>query len=338
MGIPIGLLRRRGAVLSAALSVLFVVCWSSGFVGAKLGAQEADVRTVLVWRLVPLALVLAPLAALGRWREARREPPAPPAARRERRRELLRQVAVGALSQSGYLVTVYWAIGLGVSTGTTALVDGVQPLVVAVLAGPLLGVAVAGRQRVGLVLGLAGVLVVTWADATSPRSTAPPWAYAVPVAGMLCLVAATFLQRRARSRPRPLRDLAVHCTTSAVLFTALAVLGGAATVPEQPRFWIATAWLVLFPTFGGYGLYWLLVERVGVVTVNGLMFCVPPVTTAWGAALFGEPVTPMTVAGLALALLATRLVAARGRDDGLGPPARPGRAGHGRRCGPGLSA
>ncbi|MGV9864959.1 hypothetical protein [Rhodococcus koreensis] len=53
---------------------------------------------------------------------------------------------MGALSQTGYLLTVYQAIGLGASTGTTALIDGTQPLVVAVLAGPLLGQNVAARQ------------------------------------------------------------------------------------------------------------------------------------------------------------------------------------------------
>ena len=46
---------------------------------------------------------------------------------------------MGALSQSGYLLTVYYAIELGVSSGTTALIDGTQPLVAGALAGPLLG-------------------------------------------------------------------------------------------------------------------------------------------------------------------------------------------------------
>ncbi|WP_432536200.1 DMT family transporter [Kineococcus arenarius] len=304
MSKPIGIPRRRGAAVSVALGALFVVCWSSGFVGAKLGAQDADVRTVLMWRLLPLAAVLVPVTLVRRRRTADREG----SASTNPRGEALRQVGIGALSQSGYLLTVYWAIGLGVSTGTTALIDGVQPLVVAALAGPLLGAAVSGRQWTGLLVGLAGVLAVTWADATSPRTGAPAWAYAIPFAGMLCLVAATFLERRARCRPRPLHNLTIHCTTSAVVFTAVAVLGGAATVPDRASFWIATAWLVVFPTFGGYGLYWLLMDRVGVTTVNSLMFLVPPVTTAWGAVMFGEPVTALTVGGLALALVATWLV------------------------------
>ncbi|MBT0772279.1 DMT family transporter [Kineosporia sp. J2-2] len=294
---PNGLPRLRRVAGFLFLAILFVVCWSSGFVGAKLGAQDADVLTVLMWRFLPLAAVLIPIT----W--ARRERVAV-----LRRDELPRQIAIGALSQSGYLVTVYGAISLGVSSGTTALVDGVQPLVVAACAGPLLGVAVTGRQWLGLALGLIGVVAVTWADATAPGGSAPVWAYTIPLAGMLCLVAATFLERRARARVQPLHVLTVHCTTSAVVFTGLAVAGGAATVPGDARFWFSTAWLVLFPTFGGYGLYWLLLDRAGVTVVNSLMFLVPPVTTAWGAVMFGEPVTRLTVGGLALALIATWLV------------------------------
>lgn len=83
------------------------------------------------------------------------------------------------------------------------------------------------------------------------------------------------------------------------------------------NFWLATAWLVVLPTFGGYGLYWLLVERIGVPSVNGLLFLVAPVTAVWGAAMFGEPLGVATVLGLALALAAAVVVGrATGRRDG----------------------
>ncbi|GAA3659466.1 DMT family transporter [Microbacterium marinilacus] len=218
MSKPIGLSTRR-ALLSSGLGALFVLCWSSGFIGAKLGASDAAVTTVLMWRFLPLALALAPIL-LSRGTRASLS-----------RAELGRQLVIGALSQSGYLLTVYWAIGLGVSTGTTALIDGIQPLVMAALVGPLLGVAVSGRQWIGLMLGLVGVIVVTWADAASPATSAPLWAYAVPFLGMLSLVLATLLERRSKTALPPLRALAIHCTTSAVVFTALALATGTAVPP-----------------------------------------------------------------------------------------------------------
>jgi drug/metabolite transporter (DMT)-like permease len=251
-----------------------------------------------MWRFVPLAVVLLPLALRRAGRGLRGHPP----------REVRRHVLIGLLSQSGYLLTVYGAIGLGVSTGTTALVDGVQPLVAAALVGPLLGLVVGRRGWAGLALGLAGVVLVTWSDATAPSSTAPVWAYLVPFSGMLALVASTVLERRSRVRTPPMTALAIHCTTSAVVFSGLALATGTAVPPGSGDFWLATAWLVVLPTFGGYGLYWLLVERIGVTSVNGLLFLIAPVTAVWGAAMFGEPLGVATVLGLALALSAAVVV------------------------------
>ncbi|SES32452.1 DMT family transporter [Streptomyces qinglanensis] len=290
------------------LAVAFVVCWSSGFIGAKLGAGSAPVATLLMWRFLPLALgLLAATAARASWRDV------PP-------RALLRQVLIGALSQSGYLLTVFWAIRLGVSSGTTALIDGVQPLVAGALAGPLLRQYVSRRQWLGLGLGLAGVVIVTTADAATAADVAW-WAYLIPFLGMLSLVAATFLEGRSRTDVSPEVPLAVHCATSAVIFTVLAVAAGSAAPPAEPAFWTAVAWLVVLSTFGGYGLYWLILRRSGVTKVNTLMFLMAPVTAVWGAIMFGEHFGVRTALGLAVCLAAVALVH-RGRRPTSPAPVR----------------
>ncbi|WP_336880506.1 DMT family transporter [Rhodococcus globerulus] len=308
IGIPRIVIPR--SAVTATLSVLFVACWSSGFIGAKLGAGSAEIPTVLMWRFLPLAAVLVPIV----WLSARRlnTMPAP--------RTLGRQVVIGMLSQSGYLLSVYWAIELGVNTGTTALIDGIQPLVAAALLGPVLGVAVPRTQWVGLVIGLGGVALVTAADAGA-GTAAPWWSYAIPFLGMLCLVASTFVEQRAPTSTPPLQALAIHCSTSAIVFTALAVASGNAVPPSVNTFWIALLWLIVLSTFGGYGLYWLLLRRVGITSVNTLMFLIAPVTGVWGALMFGESFTPYTALGLAVGILAVVVVTRVGnrpkeRDEG----------------------
>jgi drug/metabolite transporter (DMT)-like permease len=318
MSRPIGI-ASGPRLATAGLAVAFVVCWSSGFVGAKLGTGEAAPTTLLMWRALPAALLVVPAA----WLLARQRTGGRP---RLTAGELRVHLLVGVLSQSGYLLTVYGAIDLGVSSGTTALVDGVQPLVAAVLVGPLLGASVTGRQWAGLALGLAGVLLVSWADATAGAGDVPAWAYVVPLGGMLSLLASTLVERRAAVATAPLTALAVHTTTSAVLLTALAVATGTATPPASRDFWVATAWLVLLATLGGYGLYWVLVARIGVVPVNSLMFLVAPVTSVWGAAMFGEPLTAVTVAGLALTLVAAGATTSGGAARRQEAVAAPGRA------------
>ncbi|GGQ37944.1 membrane protein [Streptomyces griseomycini] len=290
------------------LSTAFVLCWSSGFIGAKLGADSASAVTVLMWRFLPPAVVLAAVAAFSRtaWRGLSA-------------RDVARQAVIGALSQSGYLLTVYHAIQLGVSSGTTALIDGVQPLVAGALAGPLLHQYVSRGQWLGLGLGAGGVALVTLADAAAGTGAAW-WAYLVPFLGMASLVAATFLESRSRVRVAPAVALTVHCATSAVVFTALAAAAGAAAPPAGISFWVSVAWLVVLPTFGGYGLYWLILRRCGVTEVNTLMFLMAPVTAVWGALMFGEPFGPQTVLGLAVCLAAV-VVVHRGGAPSAAPDA-----------------
>ncbi|WP_320783264.1 DMT family transporter [Streptomyces sp. CRN 30] len=297
--------------MRSLLSIAFVLCWSSGFIGAKLGAGSASAVTVLMWRFLPLAVVLIGLAALlpASWRGLTA-------------RDVARQAVIGALSQSGYLLSVYYAIQLGVSSGTTALIDGVQPLVAGALAGPLLRQYVSRRQWFGLGLGVTGVAVVTLADATAGAGV-PWWAYLVPFLGMLSLVAATFLESRSRTRVAPMVSMTVHCATSAVVFTALAVGTRSAVPPAEPSFWTSIAWLVALSTLGGYGLYWLILRRSGVTAVNTLMFLMAPVTAVWGALAFGEPFGPQTALGLAVCLTAVLVV--RHGDTSATSTGTPGR-------------
>ncbi|MCP2165659.1 DMT family transporter [Goodfellowiella coeruleoviolacea] len=297
--------------MNLVLSAAFVLCWSSGFIGAKLGAGSASALTLLMWRFLPLAVALLVIALVrsAAWRGLTA-------------RAVARQAVIGLLSQSGYLLTVYLAIQWGVSTGTTALIDGVQPLVAGALAGPLLGQAVSGRQWLGLGLGVAGVALVTAADATAGPEVAW-WAFLVPFAGMLALVAATFLDRRSATPVDPLVALTIHCVTSAVAFTGLAGATGAARPPAEPAFWVAVAWLVALSTLGGYGLYWLVLRRFGVTRVNTLMFLMAPVTAVWGAAVFDEPFGPRTAVGLAVSLAAV-VVVHRGEPTPARAGASPG--------------
>ncbi|MCQ4119004.1 DMT family transporter [Rhodococcus tibetensis] len=297
--------------MNVLLAVAFVFCWSSGFIGAKVGVGITDPLTVLTWRFLPLAALLVLWAVLfgrHRWGGIRRQ-------------TVRREIIVGALSQTGYLLTVYQAIGLGVSSGTTALIDGTQPLVVAVLAGPLLREYVAPRQWWGLALGLTGVVIVTAGDATASGGVVW-WAYLVPFAGMLSLVAATFMERRSPEDTDPAVSLTIHCVTSAVLFTAVAAPRGEAMPPASASFWLAVTWLVGLSTFGGYGLYWLVLRRKGVTRVNALMFLMAPVTAVWGAVAFGEPFGALTAGGLLLSLGAVTVVF-RAQSENGGDAARP---------------
>jgi drug/metabolite transporter (DMT)-like permease len=301
--------KQIGIVFAAAA---FVLAWSSGFIVAKIGTEDVPVLTVLLWRFVPLAVGLAiVLLVSGRWRDVGRA-------------QLRSQLVIGLFAQFGYVVFVYASVAVGISTGTTALIDAVQPLVIAALAGPLLHVRVPGAQWLGLGIGAVGVFLIV--QSQFGASDAPPIAYALPALAMVSLITATILERRSPHRSPVLLTLTVHATATTVLLAVLALATGAAVPPGDATFWLTTLFLALVPTLSAYGLYWWLLRRIGVTVLNALLFLVAPTTAVAGALLFREPFTLLTAGGFLLSAAGVALVLvsdARGRvsDPASGAPA-----------------
>jgi drug/metabolite transporter (DMT)-like permease len=73
----------------------------------------------------------------------------------------------------------------------------------------------------------------------------------------------------------------------------------------------AMAWSVVGLTLGGSSLLYLLIQRGAATTVTSLMYLVPPSTALMAWVLFGEPITPLIVAGMALTAVGVSLVVRR---------------------------
>ncbi|MFT0140789.1 DMT family transporter, partial [Alcanivoracaceae bacterium MT1] len=252
---------KGGGLAVAGLSVGFVLMWSSGFVGGRLGTQSASTLTLMSWRF----LAILPVAVLLLAFLARREGGLSP-------RRWPRQAVVGLGSQVLYLGGVVGAIELGVSAGTSAIVAALQPLVTGALSGIALGSRTSRREWRGLAVGFAGVALAVGGDLAG--GSAPAWAYALPFVGMLGLVAATLVEARDPEPIPVVEGLAVQCATSAVAFTLLAAAAGrlADPVVAEPAFWGAVAWLIAFSTLGGYGFYWLTMRRAGATRLSSLVY------------------------------------------------------------------
>lgn len=285
-------------------AAVLVVCWSSGFVGAELATEDAPVSTVLAWRTA-LAAVL-----LGGWALARGE--------RVARRSLVRQACLGLLVQAVYLGGVFAAAGAGVSAGTSALVAALQPLLVASLAGPLLGERTDRRQRAGLALGAAGVALVVAGDLGAGGAAAV--AFLLPVVALLGLSAGTVLERRWAPSESLVVSLALQSGVAALVFGAVAGTRGELAPPPDTTFWTAMVWLVLLSTVGGYGSYLVVVRRSGATTASTLLYLTPPATALWAWAMFGQLPGPTALPGVLVCAVGMALALRRGAG------ARAGRA------------
>lgn len=293
---------RRGLSSDPLAAGLLVIMWSSGFIGAALGTAVSTAVTLLMWRFIMLAV---PLLA---WRFLIKRSRLAP-------REAAVQTLLGLFSQSIFLLSTFTAVQHGVSSGIVSLIDALQPVCASALAGLILSERLSLRRWSGLAIGLGGVGIVISGD-LGLRPGVPAWAYAVPFAGMAALTAATIIERKADLRTPLPESLAVQCGASAVFFTVLGLCTGQAVMPASGRFWMAVGWLVVLSTFGGYGLYWIILRRHGVAYVSSLIYLTAPATMIWGWLMFGDQVSAISGAGLAVCLVGVLLVHVRRETAG----------------------
>lgn len=293
----LALVRKNAAVLS---SIALVVTWSSGFVGAELSTRAgAAPLSVLAWRFVLLTGGLLLVAAIARvplssWRAWRR------------------QTLLGALCQAGYLVCIFEGVSRGVHGGTAALIAALQPLLVATVAGRLLGERSTGAMWGGMLLGLAGVAIVVSGDLHA--TGAPAWAYVLPTLGMLSLTVGTVLARRINPPETLLQTITMQSAVTAVLTMAAALVAGQAGPPKNVDAWLAVLWLIVLPSLGGYVMYVFVNKTAGATVVSTLLYLTPPTTMLWVFVMFGQPIT--LVAGLGLVVSAVGVVVVlRGRRN-----------------------
>jgi len=284
--------RRQVAALGAGAG--FVVFWSCGFVGARWGTQYTTAFDLLAWRFVVAGGLAVVVLLIRRPRISRRD--------------LMTQIGMAFLTQFVYLGLIFTGIDHGITAGVTALIGSLQPLLIATVAGPLLGERVSRRQSIGLVVGVLGVGLVVADDLNAGHGS--PLLFLLPLGGLLGLVAGTCLERQRRPSTNSLDALAVQSLVSAVLFNSLAVSTGQLTVPHAAGFYGAVLWLVLLATGGGWGLYLVNLKLSGATRISSLLYLVPPTTMVFAFLLFGETIGTLAVSGMVICAVAVLLIRA----------------------------
>jgi drug/metabolite transporter (DMT)-like permease len=267
---------------------LFVLLWSSGFIGSKLALGYAEPFTFLFIRLLALALLLTLVGLLTRapWPKSGRE--------------VVHLLVSGLLVHGVYLGGVLAGVAQGLGAGLVALIVGLQPLVTAVITTLWMRESLIPRQWIGLVLGLAGVALVV-----SQKLTGHP---DVPA---LCLVTlalfgitlGTLYQKRFCSRMDLRTGTAIQGYASAALMLVLSFAFETQVVHWTPQLIFALLWLILVLSMGAFFLLSILLRQGQSVQVTRLFYLTPPVTAVMAWAAFGEGLPPTVLIGFVVTAL-----------------------------------
>lgn len=276
-----------------AMPAVFVLIWSTGFVVARYGMPYAPPFKFLAVRFA------LSLACFGLWVAlARVEWPKP-------RAQWGHLAVTGILMQAGYLGGVWAAVHAGMGAGLVALLVGIQPVLTAVWMS-FNGGRISGRQWAGLVLGFAGLLLVV-SRKFGQGVEVNALTMTLVVMALLCITAGTLYQKRF------VAPCDVRSASAVQMAAALLVTLPFAALESQGIEWNAysggaMAWSVLALSLGGSSLLYMLIQRGTATAVTSLLYLVPPCTAVMAWLLFSEPITLVTVLGIALTAVGVSLV------------------------------
>jgi drug/metabolite transporter (DMT)-like permease len=290
---------QRPPALAAFAPWLFVLLWSTGFIGARFGLPHIEPFTFLIIRFALVAALLAGLAIALRvpW---------------PRDTTALRHIAVaGLLLHAGYLGGVFFAIDRGMPAGLSALIVSLQPILTAVIAQRTMGEHVSGRQWIGLTLGLVGVSLVVGEKLLAPGAGPPPVTAASLAAVGIALVSTTLgtiYQKRHGGRMPLLSGTALQYVASGLAIAPIVLLFETREVTWAPQLVFALLWLVFVLSIGAILLLMLLLRLNSTARVASLFYLVPPATAVEAYLLFGERLGPVALLGLVVVSLGVWLV------------------------------
>jgi len=273
--------------MNRSAPLLFVLLWSTGFIGAKLGLPHADPLSFLLIRYLLVLSLMTLVALLMRapWpRDAR---------------QWFHIGVSGLLVHAIYLGGVFMAIGKGLPAGVASLVVGIQPLLTAVGAGWLLNEAVLARQWAGLALGFVGVALVVSGKLGSTFGLDALWPALAALAG---ITLGTLYQKRFCPSFDWRTGAIAQFLPTAVATAVVVNVTNSFRVEWVPEFIFALAWLVLVLSVGAISLLNMLIRRGSAVNLASLFYLVPPCTALIAWLLFDERLAGMALAGMALAV------------------------------------
>ncbi|MDR6871023.1 drug/metabolite transporter (DMT)-like permease [Bosea sp. BE125] len=271
--------------------VIFTFLWSSGWIVAGYSALYADPLTFLAVRFACAGVLLAGLAFLLRapWPKGRRA--------------IIDCIVTGVLLHAAYLGGVWWAVRHGLPAGISGLIAGLQPILTALFAPMLVGERISPVRWAGILCGFIGIALVLEPKIVGV-DPAVLWAVLLPVAinvlGMFAVTFGSFYQK-ARIVSGDLRTVtAVQYATAFVVTLPFAYALEPMRIEWNLTMILVLAWSVLALSLGGIGLYLLMIRRGAVSRTATFLYLVPPTVAVEAWILFGEALSPVQIAGMAV--------------------------------------
>jgi drug/metabolite transporter (DMT)-like permease len=281
---------------------IMIPLWSSGFIAGALATSHAGALTMTFWRFVGAAPLMALIALATRapWPRGRRT--------------IAIVVVVGLLLQVVQFTGSYLALQYGVPAGLVALLAGAGPLIVALVGTFALGEHLHRVQWIGSGLGVAGVLLAV-VDDLHGTTTARGLLFAL--LGLAGLVGGTLIQRHHGHGYDARSGNAIQLAAGTVAIGVITAFTQGFRIPITEPAIAPVVWLVIANSVCAVLLFYWLLKREKGGEATSFLYLVPAVTAIAAVPILGQPLHPLVIAGLVLALAGTAMVTGGGGPGAL---------------------
>jgi drug/metabolite transporter (DMT)-like permease len=283
---------RYQQLLPFAAAATTVVFWASAFVGIRAVGHELSPGALALGRMLVGSLTLTVIVLVVRTR--RRTAGAVPRGR------LLGAIVLWGAAWFGLYNLALNAAERHLDAGTAALLVNVAPVVVAVLAGVLLGEGFQARLLAGMAVAFCGVVLIA---TTTSAGGADVAGVLLGLLAALVYAGAAVTQKRLLARVDALTVTWIGAVagTVALLPYLPALLAELATAPTATAAGIA--YLGVFPTALAFLTWGYALSRTTAGRLAAATYTVPPIVVLLSWTLLGEFPAPLALTGGLLCLV-----------------------------------
>jgi drug/metabolite transporter (DMT)-like permease len=271
--------------------LLLAALWGGSFLFMRIAAPVIGPIWLIEFRVLLAGLALLPmLIRLNLWPQIRQN--------------WWPLLVVGGINSALPFSLLAFA-SVALPAGFTSILNATAPLFGTVVAAIWLKEKLTITQRLGFLLGFAGVVVLV---GRRPVTLTPDFGLAVAAGllGALCYaIAAPYIKQNMAG----VSSLAV--TTGSQLGAALLLLPALPfTIPQQPLTLTVAGSVValaLLSTAFAYILYFRLIQAIGSTKALTVTYLIPLFAMLWGALMLQEPITLSMAIGCGLILLGTAI-------------------------------
>ncbi|HIG78964.1 MAG TPA: DMT family transporter [Cycloclasticus sp.] len=275
--------------------LVFVLLWSTGFIGAKFALPYIEPFNLLFIRMLATLVVFAVLIKIFR---ANKITPA----------QAAHQMVVGSLVHAAYLGGVFAAIKLEMPAGLAALLVGLQPLLTALMGLVFLSERLNFKQWLGLLLGLFGVCIVLLQGQDLSQITLSGAALIAVTIALFGISIGTMYQKRFGVGVNLLTGSFFQYLATAIWMGLLTFSFEQQQITWHPHLIGALLWLVFGLSIIAILLLMHMIHEGKTTQVASYFYLVPPVTAIEAWWLFGETLTPFAIGGMFIAIYGVYLV------------------------------